>query len=122
MIHSGIYYPAESLKTALCIRGRDLLYERCRSNGIAHRKTGKLIVATAADQTSYLKGLADKAAKIHEMGIGRVPLEWLDGDRARQLEPDLSEDVAGALLCSETGIVSSHELMEDLEKSQSCQA
>jgi len=32
------------------------------------------------------------------------------------MEPDLSDDIAGALWCPETGIVDSHSLMESLEK------
>ncbi|KAM0791308.1 hypothetical protein ACM66B_005780 [Microbotryomycetes sp. NB124-2] len=116
VIHSGIYYPADSLKTRLCIRGRDLIYDRCSRNGLGHRKTGKLIVATAPDQKAYLQGLEQKSRQIKEQGIGQVPLRWLSGDEARELEPDLGGNVVGALLSSETGIVSSHELMEDLEK------
>ncbi|ORY89288.1 FAD dependent oxidoreductase [Leucosporidium creatinivorum] len=117
VIHSGIYYPANSLKTSLCIRGRDLLYKRCSAAGIAHRKTGKLILANSSGQVQYLEGLKQKASKIEQLGVGRVPLEWLSGDEVREREPDVSKGVVGALLSPETGIVSSHELMEDLEKS-----
>lgn len=38
----GIYYPIGSLKSQLCIRGRDLLYERCAALDIRHKKTGKV--------------------------------------------------------------------------------
>jgi L-2-hydroxyglutarate oxidase LhgO len=34
-------YPVGSLKSQLCIRGRDLLYARCTALGIGHRKTQK---------------------------------------------------------------------------------
>ncbi|KAK4054521.1 hypothetical protein OIV83_001015 [Microbotryomycetes sp. JL201] len=117
VIHSGIYYPAESLKTKLCIRGRDMMYDRCTRNGISHRKTGKLIVATADNQKAYLRQLEQKSKMINKQGTGNVPLTWLSGQEARRLEPDLGDDIVGALLSPETGIVSSHELMEDLENS-----
>ncbi|KAJ7179453.1 NAD dehydrogenase [Mycena filopes] len=32
VIHSGLYYPPDSLKTRLCIRGRELLYDRYKSH------------------------------------------------------------------------------------------
>lgn len=66
----------------------------------------------------YLEGLKNKASKIEALGEGRVPLQWLSGDEVREREPDVSKGVIGALLSPETGIVSSHELMEDLEKSE----
>lgn len=136
VIHSGIYYPADSLKTALCIKGRELLYKRCSAKGIAHRKTGKLILANSQDQVKYLEGLSEKAEKIRKLGRGQVPLQWLSGAEVREREPDVSKTggfscfnclsrlkltsytVVGALLSPETGIVSSHDLMEDLEKGE----
>ncbi|GAA5923399.1 hypothetical protein JCM1841_003312 [Sporobolomyces salmonicolor] len=116
VIHSGIYYPINSLKTALCIRGRDLLYQRCDEHGIPYRNTGKLVLATSKDQINYLEQLHDKANRLREKGIGEVPLEWLSGDEVRKLEPDVGERVIGALLSPKTGIVSSHDLMANLEK------
>ena len=32
VIHGGIYYPAGTLKSKLCIEGRPLLYEFCRTH------------------------------------------------------------------------------------------
>lgn len=117
VIHSGIYYPTDSLKTALCIRGRDLLYERCREQGIGFRQTGKLIVATDESQVPYLRKLYKRSETLKQGGDSPVPLEWLTGEQIRALEPDIGDQVVGGLLSPKTGIVSSHEYMESMEKS-----
>ncbi|KAK0242382.1 pyridine nucleotide disulfide oxidoreductase-like protein [Armillaria nabsnona] len=119
VIHSGLYYPPESLKTRFCLRGRQLLYQYCNSHHIPHRKTGKIVVAHD-DQLPYIENLHTKARSLippayfheHEPVL---PTELISGDAARAMEPNLSPDIAAALWCPETGIVDSHTLMESFE-------
>ncbi|GAA5925868.1 NAD(P)/FAD-dependent oxidoreductase [Sporobolomyces koalae] len=116
VIHSGIYYAADSLKTALCIRGRDLLYSRCKDRGIPFRQTGKLILATSKEQEGYLQNLLQKSERLRRDKIGDVPLEWLSGREVRNLEPDVGEGVVSALRSPRTGIIDSHAFMTNLEQ------
>ncbi|KAG7096673.1 hypothetical protein E1B28_004087 [Marasmius oreades] len=122
VIHSGLYYPPESFKTLLCIRGRDLLYQRCHAHHIPHRKVGKLVVATK-EQRSYIENLYQKSISLKWPPLTpssetkpALPTKLISGDEARMLEPDLSPDIVAALWCPETGIIDSHSLMESLEK------
>jgi 2-hydroxyglutarate dehydrogenase len=120
---SGLYYPPESLKTQLCLRGRHLMYERCDKYNIPYRKTGKLVVAHE-HQRAYVESLFAKARQLpwpkHSPPHGAedqvLPVSLISGAQARELEPDLSPDIAAALWSPETGIVDSHSVMESLEK------
>ena len=55
VVHAGLYYPEASLKARFCRDGREALYARCAARGIPHRRTGKLVVATAAEEVSALQ-------------------------------------------------------------------
>ena len=104
VIHAGIYYPTDSLKARLCVRGRELLYAYCASHGIEHRRCGKLLVASSETQRVRLARIQAQAAR-----NGVTDLSLLSAAQARALEPEL--DVVAALLSPSTGIVDSHALM-----------
>ena len=104
VIHAGIYYPQGSLKARLCVQGRKSLYDYCASHGVAHRRCGKLIVATQDAQQDRLRRIAAAAA-----ANGVDDLRWLDRRQARAREPDLQ--CVAALESPSTGIVDSHGLM-----------
>ena len=107
VIHAGIYYPKDSLKTRLCIRGRDRMYAFCAEYGVVTKKATKLIFASNDTEVNALKDLQDHATEVG------VPLEWLDSEQAKTLEPNLQ--CKAALLSSETGIVDSHGFMLALQ-------
>ena len=104
VIHAGLYYAPGSLKARLCVAGRDRLYAYCASHGVAHRRCGKLVVATADDQLGALHALAQRA---RENGV--ADLELLSAAEAIALEPELR--CTAELLSPSSGIVDSHALM-----------
>lgn len=107
VIHAGLYYPPGSLKAELCVAGRAMLYGYCAERGIAHRRCGKLIVATGAGQEQALAAIADNAR-----ASGAGELRQLTAAEVRALEPALF--CTAALLSPQTGIVDSHALMLSL--------
>jgi L-2-hydroxyglutarate oxidase LhgO len=104
VIHAGLYYPPGSLKSELCIRGRELLYARCEARGIPHRRTGKIIVAVDAAEVGALEALRARAE-----AAGAGALTELDGEGVRRLEPNVR--AAAGLLSPASGIVDVHALM-----------
>ncbi|MBS0375247.1 MAG: NAD(P)/FAD-dependent oxidoreductase [Proteobacteria bacterium] len=107
VIHAGIYYPAGSLKARLCVAGRDLLYAYCAERGIAHRRCGKLIVATSPAETDVLRSYQASAVR-----NGAGELAWLGADEVAALEPAVS--CVAALHSPRTGIIDASELMQAL--------
>jgi len=108
VIHAGIYYPPGSLKARLCVEGRERLYEFCVRHQIAHRRCGKLIVATSDTEVPQLENLAARAA-----GNG-VELRWLDAGEVRHREPYVR--ATAALLSASSGIISAEELVRALAR------
>jgi L-2-hydroxyglutarate oxidase LhgO len=109
VIHAGIYYPKGSLKARLCVEGRNALYRYCTTQGIAHARLGKLIVATDEEQIGVLEGL-----KLQAEGNGVDDLQWLDRQDVRALEPEVA--CVRALLSPSTGIIDSHGLLAALRR------
>lgn len=107
VIHAGLYHPAGSLKAQLCVRGKALLYDYCAARGIAHRRCGKLVVATRAADLPRLAALAASGA-----ANGVDDLRLLTRAETQALEPALQ--AAGALWSPSSGIVDSHVLMTAL--------
>ncbi|RDW93516.1 NAD(P)/FAD-dependent oxidoreductase [Aspergillus mulundensis] len=108
VIHAGLYYGTDTLKTTLCIRGKQLLYALCAKHGIPHRNTKKWVVAQNEEQWAV-------TLKTHELAkqLG-VPTRLLSQSEAREREPEV-RGRAGILESSSTGIVDSHALMTYLQ-------
>src|SRR5262249_19726766 len=107
VIHAGIYYPPGSLMSRLCVSGRELLINYCRTRLVPFSICGKLIVAVSDDEIRVLDQIAARALQ-----NGVYDLARLTCDDARRLEPDLR--CVGALHSAGTGIVDSHSLMLSL--------
>jgi len=108
VVHAGLYYAPGSLKSRLCVLGRELLYGYCQQSNVAHQRCGKLVVATSEQQ---LASLAQVQAKALANGVD--DLRVLSAAEAIALEPELH--CVGALLSPSTGIVDSHGLMLSLQ-------
>jgi L-2-hydroxyglutarate oxidase LhgO len=109
VIHSGIYYPKDSLKATLCVQGKKLLYDFCQRHDIPHSRLGKLVVAASDEERPALSALMDNALS---NGIDDVRL--LDAGEVLQMEPNVS--AKAALFSPSTGIIDTHSLMKKLER------
>lgn len=108
VIHAGFLYSPGTLKAALCLAGRTLLYDYCEARGISHRRVGKLMPAVTASEVAQLEQLQAQGLSL---GVGDLKL--LDSVEVRALEPTLR--CHAALWSPSTGIVDSHGLMLALQ-------
>ncbi|KAF2479596.1 FAD dependent oxidoreductase [Neohortaea acidophila] len=108
VIHAGIYYGHDTLKTKLCIEGKQMMYELCEKYRIPHMNCGKWVVAQTEEQLAALQGVHDFAKSID------VPIRFISKDEAQSREPEVRAE-AGALESPSTGIVDSHSYMQFLQ-------
>jgi len=109
VIHAGIYYPENSLKTKLCIEGKHRLYAWCEERDVPHKRTGKLIVATSAVDEERLRVIAKRAS-----AVGAGDLEWMNASEVKRVEPELRCELA--LYSPTSGVVDVHELIASLAR------
>jgi glycerol-3-phosphate dehydrogenase len=104
VIHSGLYYPPGTLKARHCVDGNRLTYEFCQAHGVAHKRTGKLIVATSTEEEQAAEELL---ARGRANGIDG--LEMVSQDFLRHREPHVRG--RRALFVPTSGLVESEELV-----------
>ena len=108
VIHAGIYYPENSLKSKMCIEGNNLLYEYCKKHLIPHHNTKKILVASSNDQIKTIDSIKKKAEK---NGIQKI--KKISKTQVSILEPLIKCEEA--LLVNSSGIIDTHGFMNSLE-------
>lgn len=98
VIHSGLYYKPGSMKAKNCVTGRQMLYDFCEENGVAHERCGKIVVATNGAELDPLNNLFERGIANGLEGIKKLKKEEL-----KEYEPH-ANGIAG-LFIPQTGIV-----------------
>jgi L-2-hydroxyglutarate oxidase LhgO len=106
VIHAGIYYPENSLKAELCIKGSEQLYKFCDQYSVPYERIGKLIIARDNNDINQLESIQINARK------NNVELSLINQKGCQKLEPNVQ--AKAALLSPNTGIINSHHFMQTL--------
>lgn len=83
VVHSGLYYKPGSLKALLCVEGRRAIYDLCVDHEIAHRRCGKLVIATHLAEIPVLEELERRGR-----ANGLTGLRRLGPEEITELEPE----------------------------------
>ncbi|KAI5963302.1 uncharacterized protein KGF55_003094 [Candida pseudojiufengensis] len=104
VIHAGLYYPPNSLKAKLCIKGKNKIYDAWNKGKfqIDLQKCGKWIVAQDEIEEEYLNNLQKNADELE------VPVEFISTKRAKSIHPLIKANKA-ILESPTTGIISAHD-------------
>ncbi len=106
IIHGGYDPEPGTLKAEMNTAGVPLLYEAARELNVHHKNNGSLVCAFGtAEEEAVLEALYRRS---FENGIDCVKL--ISGDEARELEPNLSEQVSKALYVPNAGIICPYDL------------
>jgi glycerol-3-phosphate dehydrogenase len=100
IVHSGYDPEPGTLMAKLNVEGSAKIAKLSKELDFEYKRNGSMII-------SFDKKDAPKLKELYDRGIanGVEQMELLDGDEARKIEPNLSDEVQGALLCKTGGIV-----------------
>ena len=105
IVHAG-YDPENGTQMAkLNVEGSKMFEKICSELSVPYKKNGSLIIGFDDDDMQEINRLYENGTKNKVAG-----LKVLNSKEARKLEPNLSEDVKGALLAASGAIVGPFEL------------
>jgi (S)-2-hydroxyglutarate dehydrogenase len=101
VLHSGIYYPPQSLKARLCGQGAREMAAYCKARSLPLKRLGKLLVPARAEDVPQLGLLQERGA------ANGVEVERVDSRRLAQLEPEAGSANGEALFVPSASVVAS---------------
>ncbi len=107
VIHAGIYYKKNSLKSELCLRGKKMLYQYLAEKNINFNNCGKYIVATNVEECEKLEEI-----RLNAINCGLEDLVY--ELNLKKIYPFLN--VENSIFSPSSGIFDSHGYFKALEK------
>lgn len=104
MVHSGHDPKPNTLKAKYNILGNRMYPDLCKELKVAYAPIGAFVAATTKEEEDKLEVL------IHQCIDRQIPYEVFDGDKARELEPNLSDSVCKVLSLPTTAVVTPWEV------------
>jgi len=107
VIHAGIYYPLNSNKHLLCIKGNQLIYDWAKQFSVPHLKIGKIVSATT---DSSLTALEDAWELAQSSGAN---IKKINKNILNKLKLNLN--IADGFFSIDSGIIDSASYLNSLE-------
>jgi (S)-2-hydroxyglutarate dehydrogenase len=109
VLHSGIYYPSDTLKAKFCAEGSKLMSNYCEENSLPIVKCGKVILPTKIEDGSQIDLLYDR-------GINNGALvEIISQEELSEIEPEAKTTTMGALYSPNTSVVDPRAILDNIK-------
>jgi (S)-2-hydroxyglutarate dehydrogenase len=110
VLHSGIYYPVNSLKAQVCSQGAIEMKDYHREHKIPLVECGKILITTNQYDAPQLDTLFHRAKE------SNIPIEKLNEQDLRILEPEVRSFNGRGIYVPSTSVGSSKEVMKSLRR------
>lgn len=107
VLHSGIYYPASTLKARICAAGARRMKQFAQENGVPCQTLGKVIIATCERDFAALERLMQNA---RDNGIAA---ELLTAEEIKKIEPCANPFKKGIYI-RDTAVTDAHAVVDKL--------
>lgn len=105
IVHAGYDCVPGTLMAKLNVRGNEMFDDMCESLNVPLLRVGSFVIAFGEEDEKELNNLLERGR-----ANGVPGLEIISGERAREMEPKLSDDVTAALWAPTAGITCPYEL------------
>lgn len=109
VLHSGVYYPKDTLKAKVCADGARKMIAFAKEHNIPCETLGKIIIATSEDELPIIDSLFDNAST---NGIKAIRV---DEHEIKEIEP-YSNPFEYGLYVPETANINSQEVLKKLQQ------
>ena len=100
VLHSGIYYPPESIKGQVCSSGSKEMANYCHEHGLPIRHIGKVIVPTRDEHDEQISLLYERAVE------NSINISIIDDKELNEIEPETHSISGRALYSPDTAVIS----------------
>lgn len=108
VLHSGIYYPSNSIKAKVCNSGSKRMAEYCDQYDLPISRIGKVIIPTSEKDDRQIDLLYRRATE------NRARVELIDAMQLKLIEPEARSASGRALYSPDTAIVEPLEILRHL--------
>lgn len=100
IVHGGFDAKEGSLKAKLNVLGCKMYPSICEELSVEYKNNGSLVLAFNENDMKHIHELYERG-----LNNGANELEIIDGAKVKEIEPNVSKAVVGALWCKSSGIV-----------------